>query len=145
MSPAAKTHPEHPPQPQLVSKKLRSKAGLLLKLFVEKFGGVGVKNAIISTADGFDVAVEAMSAEEGAKLSALSSSISAIGQMAVKEVGAGERHQSIAIESDEGYIFIMDIHYPGCPLILSITASKEAMLGKLIYYAKQVVAKMSEA
>jgi predicted regulator of Ras-like GTPase activity (Roadblock/LC7/MglB family) len=142
MSPAAKTPPEH--SPQLVSKELRSKASILLKVFVEKFGGVGVKNAVISTADGFDVAVEAMSEEEGAKLSALSSSISAIGQMAVREVGAGDRHQSIAIESDGGYIFIMDINYPSCPLILSVTASKEAMLGKLIYYAKQLVVKMSE-
>jgi predicted regulator of Ras-like GTPase activity (Roadblock/LC7/MglB family) len=143
MNTVANDSGEHPFQ--LVNEELRNKAKLLLQVLVEKFGGAGVNNAVISTADGFDIAVESMSKEEGTKLSALSSSISAIGHMAVKEVGTGNRHQSILIEGEDGYLLIMDISYPGCPLTMSITASKEAMLGKLIYYAKQVVSKMSEA
>jgi predicted regulator of Ras-like GTPase activity (Roadblock/LC7/MglB family) len=130
---------------QRVSKTLRAKAEHVLMLFVSKFGEVGVNGAVISTTDGFDVAVVAMSEEEGTKFSALSSSFSAIGDMAIREVGRGDRHQSIIIESENGYIFLMDIRHPDCPMILGVTASKEAMLGKLMYYAKQVVEKMSEA
>jgi predicted regulator of Ras-like GTPase activity (Roadblock/LC7/MglB family) len=143
MNTAANDSNEHPPQ--LVDEELRNKARLLLQVLVEKFGGAGLGNAVISTTDGFDIAVESMSKEDGSKLSALSSSISAIGHMAVKEVGTGDHHQSILIEGENGYLLIMDIPYPGCPLTMSITASKEAMLGKLIYYAKQLVSKMSEA
>ncbi|MDR3159737.1 MAG: roadblock/LC7 domain-containing protein [Zoogloeaceae bacterium] len=128
-----------------VNKELCAKAGYILGLFVEKLGGIGVKSAVIATTDGFDVASVAMSEEEGAKLSALSSSISAIGDMAIKEIGIGVSHQSITIESESGYIFIMDIRHPNCPMVLSIAASKDAVLGKLIYYARQVVAKMIEA
>ncbi|MDR3353245.1 MAG: roadblock/LC7 domain-containing protein [Zoogloeaceae bacterium] len=130
--------------PSLVSDELRAKAKYILKLFVEKLHDMGIRSAVIATKDGFDVAAVAMSEAEGTKLSALSSSISAIGDMAVKEIGTGNFHQSITIESESGYIFIMDIHNPRCAMILSVATSKDAVLGKVTYYAKQVVAKMSE-
>ena len=130
--------------PQLVTGEIRTKAKYMLKLFVHQLEGAGVNGAVITTIDGFEVAAIAMSEEESNKLSAMSSSISAIGEMAVAEANAGTHYQSITIESDSGYIFIVNIRYPGCPMLLSVVASKEAMLGKLIYYAKHVVEKMCE-
>jgi predicted regulator of Ras-like GTPase activity (Roadblock/LC7/MglB family) len=130
--------------PQQVNEELRTKAKYILQMFVEKLHDMGIKSAVIATSDGFDVAAVAMSEAEGTRLSALSSSISAIGDMAVKEIGTGNYHQSITIESESGYIFIMDIRNPKCPMILSVATTKDAVLGKLMYYAKQMVAKMIE-
>ncbi len=127
---------------QLVTEELRSSAGRLLQLLVQKLNGV--KGAVITTSDGFEVAVNVVSDTDGAKLSAMASSISAIGNMAVQETGIGSRHQSIVIEGDDGYIFIMDIQHPSCPMILNVITSKSAVLGQVIYYAKHIVKKLSE-
>ncbi|MDR1936401.1 MAG: roadblock/LC7 domain-containing protein [Candidatus Accumulibacter sp.] len=137
--------PSPEPSPQLIGDDLRAKAASVLERFVDQFGGVGVRGAVISTADGFDIAMTAMPEAEGTKLSALSSSISAIGDMATLEVGIGNNHQSITIEGGDGYIFILNIPSAACPMILSVAASKEIMLGKLMYYARLVVEGMAEA
>lgn len=131
--------------PKSIDNDLRAKAKSLLEQFVNQFGGVGVWGAVISTVDGFDVAMASMPEAEGTKLSAMASSISAIGDMAVQEVGTGKYHQCITIEGADGYIFILNISCSAGPMILSIAASKEAMLGKLMYYARQVVEKMTKA
>jgi predicted regulator of Ras-like GTPase activity (Roadblock/LC7/MglB family) len=136
---------QHDNLPQLVSEALRAKVGHTLESFVKSLIDVGVSGAVVATVDGFEIAVAAMSDEEGAKISAMSSSISAIGNMAVTEVSAGSHHRSITIESDNGYIFFMNVQHPECPMILSVVASREAVLGKLIYYARQVVEQMSKA
>ena len=129
-------------QSLLVTDELRHGAERLLQLLVQKLSGV--KGAVITTSDGFEVAVQVVSDTDGAKLSAMASSISAIGNMAVQETGLGEVHQSITIEGDEGYIFIMDIHHPKCPMILNIITSKSAVLGQVVYYARHIVNKLSE-
>ncbi len=130
------------PASQLVSKETRSRASALLQFLVQKLNGV--KGAVVTTGDGFEVAVSAGSEADAAKLSAMASSISAIGSMAVQESNVGKQHESITIESDEGYIFIMDIHHPTCPMILSVVTTKSALLGQVIYYSKHVVKKLSE-
>jgi predicted regulator of Ras-like GTPase activity (Roadblock/LC7/MglB family) len=131
--------------PKVIGDDLRAKAKSLLDQFVSQFGGVGIWGAVMSTVDGFDVAIAAMPEAEGTKISAMASSISAIGDMAVQEVGTGKHHQCITIEGVDGYIFILNVSCSAGPMILSIVASKEAMLGKLMYYARQVVEKMMEA
>lgn len=129
-------------QSQLVTDEVRKSAAHLLQLLVQKLNGV--KGAVITTGDGFEVAVNVVSDTDGAKLSAMASSISAIGNMAVQETNLGARHQSITIESEEGYVFIMDIPNPSCPMILNIITSKSAVLGQVVYYAKHIVNKLSE-
>jgi predicted regulator of Ras-like GTPase activity (Roadblock/LC7/MglB family) len=129
----------------IVSEELSIKANYLLKFFMTKFDSAKITSAIIATTDGFEIAVVAASKEESSKLSAISSSISAIGDMAVKEVDMGECHESITIESDRGYIVIMTIPHPDSPMVLSVAATKELTLGKLVYYAKLVVSKMIRA
>lgn len=126
---------------QLVSEELRKNSDHLLKLLIQKLSGV--KGAVITTGDGFEVAVNVVSDTDGAKLAAMASSISAIGNMAVQETDLGSRHSSITIEGEDGYIFIMDIPNPSCPMILNVITSKSAVLGQVIYYAKHIVNKLS--
>jgi predicted regulator of Ras-like GTPase activity (Roadblock/LC7/MglB family) len=149
MSPVAKDKaekkPVFEPLPQQIGKTLCARIGVTLKSFVKTLESVGVNGAVVATLDGFEIAVAAVSSEEGKKLAAMSSSISAIGDMVVMEVNAGSHHRSITIESDNGYIFFVTVPHPECRMILSVIASKEAMLGKLFYYAKQVVEKMCAA
>lgn len=127
---------------QLVTEEIRKNAAHLLSFLVQKLSGV--KSAVVTTSDGFEVAASAETETDAAKLSAMASSISAIGSMAVQETSVGKQHESITIESDEGYIFIMDIHHPSCPMILSVVTARSALLGQVIYYSKQVVKKLSE-
>jgi len=126
---------------QLVSEELRSNLDDLLALLLEKLNGV--KGAVITTSDGFEVAMNVMSDRDGAKLSAMASSLSAIGNMAVQETDLGSLHSSITIESEEGYIFIMNIPHSSRPLILIALTSKSAVLAQVVYHARQIVSKVS--
>ena len=128
---------------QRVSDALRDDARGLLQSFVQKINGM--KGAVIATSDGFEVAQDIMSGADGAKLSAMASSISAIGNMVTQETDTGDRHRCIVIEGEQGYILIMDIPHSSCPMILNVITSKSAVLGQVIYHAKQVVGELSDA
>ncbi len=128
---------------QRITEDLRENAELLLQYFMRKINGA--KGAVIATSDGFEVAANIMSDVDGAKLAAMASSISAIGNMTVQETGMGSEHRCIVVEGDAGYIVIMDVAHPSCPMILNAITSKTAVLGQVIYYAKYVVRKLGAA
>lgn len=99
----------------------------------------GIESAILTTEDGFEVAVESIGEVDSSKLAAMASSLSAISNMSVSETDLGTQYHSIIIESDRGYIVIMDIAYETFPMILNIVASKNAVLGQILYHARSVV------
>ena len=104
----------------------------------------GAVSAVISTADGFDVASRADDAAQGARLAAMASSIAAICTVIGEESQIGE-HQSIAIESETGYVVMVHVTHPANPMILNLVADKTAVLAQMIYFAKQTAAQLSEA
>ncbi|MDR2625701.1 MAG: roadblock/LC7 domain-containing protein, partial [Zoogloeaceae bacterium] len=116
-------HPISPNPSPKIPAETRAQAARLLQQFVSEFDGIGVKGAVISTVDGFDVAMAAIPETDGSRLSALSSSISAIGDMATLEIGIGKHHESITIEGDNGYVFILNVPVQEIPMILSIAAT----------------------
>ncbi|MFD1259838.1 roadblock/LC7 domain-containing protein [Entomomonas asaccharolytica] len=99
----------------------------------------GIESAILTTEDGFEVAVESVGEVDSSKLAAMASSLSAISNMSVSESNLGTQYQSLIIESDGGYIVIMDVAYDKFPMILNIVASKDTVLGQLLYHARSVV------
>ncbi|UYZ82872.1 roadblock/LC7 domain-containing protein [Entomomonas sp. E2T0] len=99
----------------------------------------GIESAILTTEDGFEVAVESVGEVDSSKLAAMASSMSAISNMSVSESNLGTHYQSLIIESDRGYIVIMDVACDKFPMILNIVASKNTVLGQLLYHARGVV------
>lgn len=108
---------------------------------------VGVKFIVVTSIDGFELAstqAGSFSQSDAAKVAAMSSSISAIGSMAVKEVAVGNQYESIIIEGNGGYILILELPHPKHPLVMSLIASEKAILGQMLYQAKQTVTRICE-
>lgn len=104
----------------------------------------GAVSAVVSTADGFDVASRAEDSAQGSRLAAMASSIAAICTVVGEESNIGE-HQSISIESEKGYVVMVHVTHPSNPMILSFVANKSAVLAQMIYFAKQTATQLGEA
>lgn len=111
-------------------------SGELLSLLMTNVSDINA--ALISTADGFEVASKYKNNANTDKLCALSSSLSAIGNMATEEVEIGKQYQHVMIESDDGFMIVMDIPYIHYPMILCIVASKKAMLARVFQQARSI-------
>lgn len=100
----------------------------------------GIKAALISTVDGFEIASECTTDQSDiAKLSAVSSTLSAIGNMAIFETDMGTLYRSITIENENGFLVVMDIQYKTYPMIFCVIASREATLSQVIHQSKIIV------
>lgn len=100
----------------------------------------GIESAVLTTEDGFEVAFRSINTDiDSSKLAAMASSLSAISNMSICETDLGTKYNSIIIESDKGYILIMDIDNDAFPMILNVVASKKAVLGQVIYHARAIV------
>jgi len=94
----------------------------------------GMRGCVISTEDGFMVAAH-MHNENASRLSAMSSSIAALGVVAGEENQLG-RCTSIVVEAEEGAIVMAQAHRPNVTLVISLIANKDAVLGQLLYAAR---------
>jgi uncharacterized protein len=104
----------------------------------------GVTAAVVSTADGFEVAGRVENNAQIAKLAAMSSSIAAIGIVVGEESGVGEQ-QSITIEAKDGFVVMVGIDSLAHPMILNVIAQKSAVLGQVLYFAKQAARGLASA
>lgn len=104
----------------------------------------GAVSAVVSTVDGFAVASRTETEVQGSKLAAMASSISAICSVVGEESQVGA-HQSILIESENGYVVMVNINSASNPMILNLVANKTAVLGQMIYFAKQTAQQLAEA
>lgn len=122
----------------IVSKKIRNMVSKELSKLIK--ANCGIETAVLTTEDGFKI--ESCSAKQDVdslKLAALASTLSAISNMSVAETNLGEGYESAIIESEHCYIIIMDITLKTMAMVLIIIASKQAVLGKVLYHANKVV------
>lgn len=103
----------------------------------------GAVSAVLSTVDGFAVAARTDSAEQGSRLAAMASSISAICSVVGEETEVGA-HRSISIESEHGYVVMVNIAHAVQPMILNLVANKSAVLGQMIYFARQAATELAK-
>lgn len=97
--------------------------------------------ALVASTDGFEIAARAQSSVDVSKLAAMACSISALGSMVGEESAIGQ-YQNVVVEADEGYVVILDIPHPSFPMILSLVASRDEILGQVLYRAKRVVSRL---
>ena len=104
----------------------------------------GAVSAVLSTVDGFAVAVKTDTEEQGARVAAMASSISAICSVVGEETEVGAHH-SITIQSENGYVVMVQVAHAVLPMILKLVANKTAVLGQMIYFARQAAKQLAEA
>ena len=97
-----------------------------------------VKAVVISTGDGFEVAARVEDATQITRMSAMASSLSALGALAGEENGLGDCKNMI-IESESGMLVILQVQRGADTFILSVIAGSDAVVGQILFFAKQAV------
>jgi uncharacterized protein len=106
-------------------------------------GTSGVIAAVVSTTDGFDVAAKVENTAQVSRLSAMASSMAAIGQVVGQETGVG-KEKSVIVEAEGGYVIMVGIRNLGFPMILSVVAQQGAVFGQVLYSTKQAALRLAE-
>lgn len=96
----------------------------------------GAKAVLVSTEDGFEVAARVENTAQVTRLSAMASSLAALGAMAGEESQLGGC-ASMVMEAAEGFIAIVQVELPQVTFILSVVTGRDAVVGQMLYFAKQ--------
>lgn len=97
----------------------------------------GIQLAVLTSADGFEIACyRAHGAERAAsRIAAMTSSITALADAFSRETGLSDAH-NLVIESDTGTVVLLTLRQTRHALSLAIVASKQAILGHLLWAAR---------
>ncbi|MEZ2296636.1 roadblock/LC7 domain-containing protein [Variovorax sp. RCC_210] len=104
----------------------------------------GVKAVVISTEDGLELAARVENTAQVSRLSAIASSLAALGAVAGEESNLGHC-DNVSIEATHGHILMLQARHPEVTLIVSVVASKEAIIGQVLYFAKQATLSLQQA
>jgi len=104
----------------------------------------GIKSVVIATEDGFEVAGHMEGQAQLARMSALASSLSALGALAGEEGHVGIC-EALTIEAAHGQLLMVRARHDEVDLIVCIVASRDAVIGQVLYTAKQVARTLRQA
>jgi predicted regulator of Ras-like GTPase activity (Roadblock/LC7/MglB family) len=104
----------------------------------------GARAAVVSTEDGFEVASRIENTTEIARLSALASSMAALGAI-VGEEGRLGACQKVIIEAAGGHIVMVQAQRRDVSLVLSVVAGQDAIMGQILYFAGQATRALEQA
>lgn len=96
----------------------------------------GARAVLVSTEDGFEVSARVENTAQVARLSAMASSLAALGAMAGEESQLGTC-KSLVMEADGGFIAIVQVRRSDVTLILSVVTGSSAVVGQVLYFSKQ--------
>jgi len=108
-------------------------------LHLEAFANAnaGVLLSVLTSSDGFEVAVHPADSATAARVAAMSSSIQALSEALAREAGlSGSR--SIIVESDTGTVLVFGLPQTSPPMSLAVVATGKELLGKLLWAAKNL-------
>ena len=104
----------------------------------------GIKAVVVATEDGFEVAARVENTAQVARLSAMASSLAALGAMAGEESRLGVCH-SLVMEASEGFIAIVQVRRADVSLILSVVTGRDAVVGQVLYFSKKAAKALQDA
>ncbi|WP_198086132.1 roadblock/LC7 domain-containing protein [Variovorax sp. E3] len=104
----------------------------------------GVKAVVISTEDGLELAARVENTAQVARLSAIASSLAALGAVAGEESNLGDC-DNVSIEATHGHILMLQARHPELTLIVSVVTGKDAIIGQVLYFAKQATLSLQHA
>ncbi len=103
----------------------------------------GIKAIVIATEDGFEVAAQVQNTAQISRLSAMASSLAALGAMAGEESRLGVC-QSMLMEADGGFIVIVQVRRPDVSLIFSVITGRDAVIGQVLYFSKRAAQSLQD-
>jgi len=109
------------------------------KLLDEQMGVIGV---VISSEDGFDIASAVTGNLDPSKIAAMASSISAIGIVVSQEASLGAS-KSITVNTEDGFVYIINIELARKPCALNVIANSSAILAQIIYNCTEIKKRLS--
>ena len=104
----------------------------------------GVKAVVMSTEDGFEVAAKVENTAQIARLSAMASSLAALGAMAGEESQLGVC-ESLVMQATEGLIAIIQVRRADVSLIVSVVTGRDAVIGQVLYFSKKAAQLLQDA
>ena len=87
---------------------------------------------IVCTEDGFQVAFAARQAIDAGRLSAITSSMTAIGEVVSMETGIGAV-RCVMVEADDGFLVMRGTRRDGIGLVVAAVVSRDALLGQVAH------------
>lgn len=96
----------------------------------------GIKAVLVSTEDGFEVASLVENTAQVSRLSAMASSLAALGALAGEESRLGTCN-SLVMEASDGFMAIFQVRRADVSLIMSVIAGRDAVVGQVLYFSKQ--------
>lgn len=94
---------------------------------------------VLARTDGFEVTSVSNGPIPISRLSALSSSLMALGQAALHEMNVPRGSGSILIEGQEGKMLLLAVPEPGAPMVLAAVVRGDAVAGTLLWAARNCV------
>ena len=104
----------------------------------------GIKAVVVATEDGFEVSARVENTAQVARLSAMASSLAALGAMAGEESQLGVCH-SLLMEAADGYITIVQVRRADVSLIVSVVTGRDAVIGQVLYFSKKAAKSLQNA
>lgn len=111
-----------------------------------KFGAEtpGIRLAVLSTTDGFEVATYHADQAVSAKIAAMGSSLQALSEAITREAGL-KAGRKLIIESDDGCVLAIGLAETDPAMSLVVVADRSASLGHLLWSAKICCSAVSSA
>ncbi len=94
-----------------------------------------ISGALVSSIDGFEVAASLRGKISAARLSAMTSSLLALGEAVGNESGVGTC-RDIVIDASAGRVLLMDILHPTRKLLLTVLCNTRVTLGQVLWAAR---------
>lgn len=97
-----------------------------------------LSGAVLSRSDGFEVVSRTRGDVPVSRLSALSSSMMALGQAALRELGMSGGG-SVLVEGQDGKMLLLEVPLYGQPMVLAAVGGADVITGTLLWAARDCV------
>lgn len=94
--------------------------------------------AVLAQSDGFEIASVTRSEVPVSRLSALSSSMVALGQAALRELGL-KGGGTVLIEGPHGKLLLLEVPHPAQAMVLALVGGDDVVTGTLLWTARDCV------
>lgn len=108
-------------------------------LHLESFANstAGVLLTVLTTSDGFEVAVHPADNATAARIAAMSSSIQALSEALAREAGLSA-NRSLILETDTGTVVVVGLAETSPKMSLAVVATGSELLGKLLWATRNL-------
>jgi predicted regulator of Ras-like GTPase activity (Roadblock/LC7/MglB family) len=103
------------------------------------FGSVpALSGAVLLCTDGFEVASVSTCSLPVSRLSAIASSLMALGQASLHELGLAGGG-TVLIEGIDGRLLLLEVPSPAQPMVLALTGGADSVPGSMLWAARECV------